>query len=134
MTVKTIRQTLTKAFVDWATEKNLPFVVPNIEYDPTPLESWAQIWFIEGRSISVALKEGEEQLHGIMQIDLNVPYGQGEGAVFELYESLNKVFVTGGYINNEFGTVRLGSVYLSGQDAGPPFYTKFVTVEYSAFT
>lgn len=134
MTVKTIRQVLTKAFVDWATQKNLPFVVPNLEYSPTPEQSWAQIWFIEGRSISVALKEGEEQLHGIMQVDLNVPYGQGEGALMDLYESLNTVFVTGGYVNNSFGTVRLGSVYLSGQDAGPPFYTKYVTIEYSAFT
>lgn len=133
MTAKKIRQTLTKEFVTWAQTFKIPFAVPNLEFEPVPGEEYLQLWFLDAAPVSYSLAEGHEQLQGIMQIDINVPYGEGEGRVLEIYESLNTVFKSKAVVRNSAGAVRLGRVYLSGTDSKSPWYTKFMTIEYSAF-
>lgn len=133
MTDKKIRQVLIDAFVTWALEQQIPFAVPNVDFEPVVGNEYLQVWFLEAEPYSTSLSDAGELLSGIMQIDINVPYGQGEGRFLEIYELLRAVFKTNASINNKFGTVRLGKVYARGGGGQSPWYTKHVTVEYKAF-
>lgn len=133
MNEKDIRQVLLTQFVTWATSQNLSFAVSNIEFEPLVGNSYVHLHFIENQPISTALAVGQEMFLGIMQVDINIPQGEGEGEIFTIYDSFKNIFKTNGYISNDKGTVRLGKVYLSGENSENPWHTKYITVEYSAF-
>ena len=78
--------------------------------------------------------DAHERYIGIMQIDITVPYDTGEGLVFDLYESLKLIFKTNGKIRNKHGLYNLEKYTYLGQQSETPWYTRYVTIEYSAFS
>jgi hypothetical protein len=134
MTKTAIQKTLTQACIEWATDQGISFVVSNQDYEPIVGQSYARQWFMDNTPVDTVLAEGHERLIGMMQIDLNVPYGQGEAEILDLYESFKLIFKTNGRIRNKQGMVQLAKVYLQGSNAESPWYTRYITVEYSAFS
>lgn len=134
MNRKLIQQTLTKALSDWAISENIELYTQNQSYEPAIGHPHIRQWFIDGISVNTTLSDTYERYIGIMQIDIVIPYDTGEGLVFDLYESLKLIFKTNGKIRNKHGFVQLGKVYLSGQQSETPWYTRYVTIEYSAFS
>jgi len=134
MNRKAIQQTLTSALSDWAKAERIPLVVPNLDYEPIVGQAYVRQWFIDAASTDTVLAEGFENHKGIMQVDFNVPYGQGEGLLLQLYDKFKLIFKTKGKIRTKYGMVQLHKVYMSGYKAETPWYTKYVTVEYSAFS
>jgi hypothetical protein len=134
MTKTAIQKTLTQACIEWATSQGIPFVVSNQDYEPIVGQSYVRQWFVDNTPVDTVLAEGHERLIGIMQIDLNVPYGQGEAEILDLYESFKLIFKTNGRIRNKQGMVHIAKVYLQGSNAESPWYTRYITVEYSAFS
>lgn len=134
MTRKEIQQVLTEEFVKWATEQEVAFYVPNQVFEPVVGQPYVQLWFLEANISDTVLAEGHERINGLMQVDLNVPYGEGESWIFSLYDSFKLIFKTNKKLRNKYGSVQLSKVYLSGQQGERPWYTKYITVEYSEFS
>lgn len=134
MNEKSIRQVLLTQLSIWAISQNIDFATSNITYTPIVGKSYINIHFIDNEPMSMSLASNQEMFLGIMQIDINVPFNEGEGAIFDIYESFKNIFKSNGYINNDKGTVRLHKVYLSGSNSENPWYTKYITAEYSAFS
>ena len=134
MTEQAIRQVLTHELAQWSKDNNIDIHYPNLTYEPVVGKEYIQQWFLEGGITDTTLAEGQERYYGIMQLDINVPSGMGEGGLFLLYSSLKRIFNTNKSINNKWGYVRLGKVYLSNNTGSAPWYTKHMTIEYTAFS
>lgn len=134
MNQQDIRKTLTYELSKWSSDNSIDIHYPNLSYEPTVGQAYIQQWFMEGGITDTVLAEGQERYFGIMQLDINVPSGEGEGTLFLLYNSLKLIFNTNKSINNKYGAVRLGKVRLSNNTASSPWYTKHMTIEYTAFS
>lgn len=134
MTEQAIRQVLTHELAQWSKDNNIDIHYPNLAYEPIVGKKYIQQWFLEGGITDTTLAEGQGRYYGIMQLDINVPSGMGEGELFLLYSSLKRIFNTNKLIKNKYGCVRLGKVYLSNNTAISPWYTKHMTIEYTAFS
>lgn len=134
MTEQAIRQVLTHELAQWSKNNNIDIHYPNLGYEPVVGKKYIQQWFLEGGITDTTLAEGQGRYYGIMQLDINVPSGMGEGELFLLYSSLKRIFNTNKSISNKWGYVRLGKVYLSNNTSSVPWYTKHMAIEYTAFS
>lgn len=134
MTKEKIEKCLTKALYDMATSKGMQVSYMNSPYSIEVGKAYIQQWFIDASPTDTTLAEGVERHVGIMQLDVNVPSGNGNKLMYEYMENIFNVFKTNGKINNEQGNVRLQKVYARGHNLTPPWYTRYITIEYTAFS
>lgn len=134
MTRQKIKQVLTETIHEYATDKEIPVKYPNKIYEPTLEETWIQIFFLDSAPTNTALQEDQQQIQGIMQININVEKGIGTYASEMIMSELQELFKVNGIIRTDNGIVHLGKVYESGEEIDSAWYSTILTVEYNEFS
>ena len=76
---------------------SLPTAWQNVPFPELPSTSeWLQVWFLPAAStVSTLGQGGEDESRGIVQIDINIPSGQGEAKALELSDRITSFFSAG---------------------------------------
>lgn len=133
MTKENIEKTLTAELYALATQHGFDVAYTNKQYDPVIGKPFIAQWFLDSAPSDMTLQAGSERHNGIMQLDITVPYDSGNAGIYTLLNQLQATFKTNSKIRNSQGAVQLHRVYLSGQSMDTEWYTRYLTIEYSAF-
>ena len=109
--------------------KRSEYLVENEEFDPEGRTKWAAIFFIYNQPDRVTLGQGGyDRQSGFMQIDFNIPQGQGAGDFGAWFDKCRETFVVGRSFTEEGQSVIIESC---GQSQGryvDNWFRKSVTV------
>lgn len=92
-----IRRALTQACIDAAAEAGLPLAHQNIPFSPpSRQEAWMACWILVNQPDAVTLgDDGEDGFDGIVQVDFNLPIGQGEAKLDDYLAIMSTRFRAG---------------------------------------
>ena len=89
-----VRKAIFKALHDVGL--NLPEVHENVEPDIGEAPIWIRVTYIPNEPTPVTLGvQGEDDMEGVLQIDLNIDSGKGSGDLFPLVDQLRNHFTAG---------------------------------------
>lgn len=72
---------------------------PNRKFEPDGTAPWAQFWYFPSDPRTVTLGDnGEEELTGFAQIDINIPTGVGDKVQNDILNALELYFQPGRYV------------------------------------
>lgn len=109
----------------------LPTAYENVHFDPKGLSAWAQLFFLTGQPSVGSLGEGgEDELTGILQIDLYYPLGEGPARIYRSFDLLRQVFKAGTYSTVGLQWVLINSCGLSSTAPDSAWYKGIVTIEW----
>lgn len=105
----------------------------NMKFDP-PAEAWAAFFFLPSQpEVATLGTAGEDELNGLIQIDLNYPLHSGEKDVAAKFESIRALFRPGYSFAHEGQTVTIRSCGRSNGRVVNNYWRVSVSVFYYAY-
>lgn len=96
MSITKIRSGLVKVFTDGAFFDATKVAFENVAFTPPPSAPWASVFFLPNQpSVATLGAGGQDQVTGVMQIDLNYPTNSGEADILAKFEAIKNAFTVG---------------------------------------
>lgn len=106
-----LERTITKAIRDKG-KFGIPFQFPSSPPITQGLSMWGQLHNLRGPNVPVTLgRNGEDEMRGIIQVDINYQHGKGEGLLLSKVTEVMRAFQAGDLING------LVQVYIDRSEA-----------------
>jgi hypothetical protein len=118
---------------------NDPAVPPteweNVAFDPKGLTLWTSFIFMPTQPFAVTLGDnGEDEMRGFIQIDINVPNNTGEKPLFDVLSKLQDFFTAGRALAYNSGTATIISCGVSPGRKVDSWFRRSVSVYFYART
>lgn len=128
-----VRSALTQAFVNGAFFSSSNVAWENKKFDP-PANPWARFTYIPNQpEVATLGDEGQDELTGILQIDLNYPQDNGLKDVSDKYESIRTIFAPGNIFTHAGQWVRISSCGRSHGRIVDNYYRVTITIMFYAY-
>lgn len=112
---------------------NPPVSWPNKTFKPPGGLPWLQFnWIPAGRRAVTLGDQGEDELVGIVQIDINTPQGDGDAVMENLLSLLEEEFIAGQVVIHDGQPATIESCSRLPSRNVDPFYRSSLSVNYYA--
>ena len=129
-----VEKALIQAIIDseFLPEEDIYF--ENRDFDPKGKAMWGKLSFVPSEPFVDELGEcGTDRLVGFMQFDLNVPTGDGTGAIKKKAREIRQVFTAGKYFESSGQQVTISSCGISAGRYVESYYRLILTINFYAF-
>lgn len=134
MSMATVESALIKAFVDANFFAQALVQWPNVKFEPPVTGAWAAVYFLPSQPFVATLGTGgEDEVPGILQIDLNFPPNSGTKGCNDKYEAIKNVFTAGARFAYSGQEVVIRSCGRSQGRIVNNFYCTVVTIAFYAY-
>ena len=133
MSLLKIKSTLLQAYVDGAF--GLSTAYENRQFEPTTGTPWAAVYVLPNQPSAFSLgSNGSDEHDGILQIDLNYPTGNGDGAVLAKADAIRAVFKHGVSFTLDSQAVSIRQCGRSGARIVDGYFKEIITINWTART
>lgn len=108
-----------------------PTAYPNVEFSVPSNAPWAQLFHLANQPFVGSLgTQGDDEISGILQINLYVPLGEGVGRLNSLFDTVRGQFKAGTYLTYSGQWVLILSCGMQQPVKEDGFYRGIITVEW----
>ena len=108
-----------------------PIAYPNVEFTVPDDAPWIQVFLFTNQPFVGSLgPEGEDEISGILQLDVYVPLGEGTGRLTSLFDSIRSGFKAGTQLTYSGQWALILSCGMRSPMKEDGFYRGTVTIEW----